>query len=90
MTVPPKVKGIRVDVPSELARDDFQKLIDLCIRFEDGLQCHTGVGETRIFLVHPSHITDANKILKRYGVEIVTTPEGGPHMRREGSNLRTH
>lgn len=71
--VPSEVKGIRVDVPSEMARDDFNELIDFCIPFDDGLRCHMGVGETRVFLVHPSHATEANKILKRYGVEVAKT-----------------
>ena len=71
----PKVKGIRVDVPSELSPDDFRELIRFCLLFEDGRPCHFGVGETRVFLVHPSRISEANKILKRYGVEVAKASE---------------
>lgn len=67
----PKVKGIRVDVPSYLAPDDYKGLTDLCLLFDDGQRCHMGVGETRIFLVDPSHVAEANKILEKYNVEIV-------------------
>jgi hypothetical protein len=67
----PRVEGIRVDVPSYLAPDDFHELIDLCVPFDDGRRCHMGVGSTRVFLVHPSRVTEANKILKKYEVEIV-------------------
>lgn len=63
------VRGIRVDVPSEMTRDDFNELIGFCVRFDDSRLCHMGVGETRIFLVDPSHVVEANRILKRYGVE---------------------
>jgi len=75
--VQPKVRSIRVDVPSYLAPDDFHGLTDLCIPFDDGRWCHMGVGETRIFLVNPSHVAEANRILKRYNVEIV----GGKQVR---------
>ena len=78
-------KGIRVDVPSYLLPDDFRRLTDLCLLFEDGQRCHMGVGDTRIFLVSPSRVTEANEILKRYNVEIVNgkqlrpgTSSGGP------------
>ena len=52
-----------------MTRQDYNGLIDHCVPFDDRLMCHMGVGETRIFLVHPSHVAEANKILKRYGVE---------------------
>ena len=68
---PVGVEGIRVDVPSYLDPIDYRELTHLCIRFEDGQLCHMGVGSTRVFLVHPVHVLEANKILKRYGVEIV-------------------
>ena len=67
----PKAEGIRVDVPSYLAPDDFRRLTDLCVLFDDGRRCHMGVGETRIFLVDPSCVAEANVILRRYNVEIV-------------------
>ena len=63
------VKGIRVDVPSEMTRSDYNELIGSCVRFDNGRLCNMGVGETRIFLVDPSHIVEANQVLKRYGVE---------------------
>jgi hypothetical protein len=75
----PKVKGIRVDVPSELSPDDFRELIHFCLLFEDGRPCHFGVGETRVFLVHPSHVSEANKILKRYGVEAAKISKTAGH-----------
>ena len=75
---PAKVEGIRVDVPSYLDPTDFQELIDLCLPFEDGRLCHMGVGSTRVFLVHPLHAAEANKILKRYGVEIVRGKQARP------------
>jgi hypothetical protein len=74
----PKVEGIRVDVPSYLAPEDYNRLTDLCIRFDDGQRCHMGVGETRIFLIHPSHVSEANEILKRYSVEIVNGKQVKP------------
>ena len=67
--VEPSVRGIRVDVPSEMARNDYNELIGFCVRFDDGRLCHMGIGETRIFLVDPSQIVEANEILKRYGAE---------------------
>jgi hypothetical protein len=73
----PKVEGITVEVPSYLVPDDYNRLTDLCIRFDDGMRCHMGLGDTRVFLVHPSRVTEANEILKRYGVEIV----GGKQVR---------
>ena len=69
--IQPKAEGIRIDVPSYLFPDDFKKLTDLCLLFEDGQRCHMGVGETRVFLVHPSRVTEANEILRRYNVKIV-------------------
>jgi hypothetical protein len=68
---PAEVEGIRVEVPSYLDPTDYRELTHLCIRFDDGQLCHMGVGDTRVFLVHPLHVLEANKILKRYGVEIV-------------------
>jgi hypothetical protein len=68
---PAEVEGIRVDVPSYLDPTDYRELTHLCIRFDDGQLCHMGVGSTRVFLVHPLHVREANKILKQYGVEIV-------------------
>jgi len=68
---PAEVEGIRVDVPSYLDPTDYRDLTHLCIRFDDGQLCHMGAGSTRVFLVHPLHLLEANKILKRYGVEIV-------------------
>jgi len=68
---PAEVEGIRVDVPSYLDPTDYRDLTHLCIRFDDGQLCHMGAGNTRVFLVHPLHLLEANKILKRYGVEIV-------------------
>jgi len=65
------MEGIRVDVPTYLAPEDFNTLTNLCVLFDDGRRCHMGVGETRIFLVHPSHVAEANEILRKYGVEIV-------------------
>ena len=66
-----KAEGIRVDVPSYLPPDDFKRLTNICLLFEDGQRCHMGVGETRVFLVHPLHVTEANEILKKYNVKIV-------------------
>ena len=66
----PKVEGITVEVPTYLVPDDYNRLTDLCIRFDDGMRCHMGVGDTRIFLVHPSRVAEANEILKAYGVVI--------------------
>jgi hypothetical protein len=74
----PKSRGIRVDVPSYLAPDDYNGLTDLCVLFDDGRRCHMGVGETRIFLVHPSHVVEANKILRKYNVEIVNGKQARP------------
>jgi len=74
----PGVKGIRVDVPSYLAPDDYNRLTDLCVLFDDGRRCHMGVGETRIFLVHPSHVAEANEILKKYNVEIANGKQVKP------------
>ena len=78
----PKAEGIRVDVPSYLAPDDFRRLTDLCVLFDDGRRCHMGVGETRIFLVDPSRVTEANVILRRYNVEIVNGTQ-----KRQGSRV---
>jgi len=78
----PKAEGIRVDVPSYLAPDDFRRLTDLCVLFDDGRRCHMGVGETRIFLVNPSRVTEANVILRRYNVEIVNGTQ-----KRQGSRV---
>jgi len=77
----PKAEGIRVDVPSYLAPDDFNRLTDLCVLFDDGQRCHMGVGETRIFLVDPSHVAEANLILRRYNVEIVNGKQVRPGSR---------
>ena len=74
----PKVEGIRVDVPSYLVPDDYKRLTDLCVLFSDGQRCHMGVGETRIFLVHPSRVTEANEILRKYKVEIVNGKQAKP------------
>lgn len=76
--VRPGVEGIRVDVPSYLAPDDYNRLTDLCVLFSDGQRCHMGVGATRIFLVHPSRVTEANEILKKYDVEIVNGKQARP------------
>ena len=76
--VQPKVTGIRVDVPAYLLPDDFKRLTDLCLLFEDGQRCHMGVGETRVFLVNPSRVTEANEILKRYSVNIVNGKQVRP------------
>jgi len=78
----PKAEGIRVDVPSYLAPADFRRLTDLCVLFDDGRRCHMGVGETRIFLVDPSRVTEANEILRRYNVEIVNGTQ-----KRQGSRV---
>jgi len=77
----PKAVGIRVDVPSYLAPDDFHRLTDLCVLFDDGQRCHMGVGETRIFLVDPSHVAEANLILRKYDVEIVNGKQVRPASR---------
>ncbi|HYA55173.1 MAG TPA: hypothetical protein VED22_00100 [Nitrososphaerales archaeon] len=77
----PRAEGIRVDVPSYLAPDDFHRLTDLCLQFDDGTRCHMGVGETRIFLVDPSHVPEANIILRRYNVEIVDGKQVRPATR---------
>lgn len=82
---PGKVEGIRVDVPSYVDPPDFRELTHLCLPFEDGQLCHMGVGGARVFLVHPLHVSEANKILKKYGVEIV----GGRQARPETDHL-TH
>jgi hypothetical protein len=58
-----------VDVPSEMTRGDFNELIGFCVPFDDNRLCHMGIGETRIFQVDPSHVVEANEILKRYGTE---------------------
>ena len=80
---PGKVEGIRVDVPSYVDPPDFRALTHLCLPFEDGQLCHMGVGSTRVFLVHPLHVPEANVILKKYGVEIV----GGRQARPETDDL---
>jgi hypothetical protein len=74
----PKAEGITVEVPSYLVPDDYNRLTDLCIRFDDGLRCHMGVGETRIFLVHPSRVVEANEVLKGYGVVIANGKQVKP------------
>jgi len=74
----PRVEGIRVDVPSYLVPSDYNRLTDLCILFDDGRRCHMGVGESRIFLVHPSRVAEANEILKKYNVEIVDGKQAKP------------
>jgi len=74
----PRVEGIRVDVPAYLAPNDYNSLTDLCILFDDGRRCHMGVGESRIFLVHPSRVAEANEILKKYDVEIVNGKQAKP------------
>jgi len=81
--VEPKIEGITVEVPSYLVPDDYNRLTDLCIRFDDGMRCHMGVGDSRIFLVHPSRVAEANEILKRYGVKIVNGKQVKP-----GDNVR--
>ena len=73
-----RAEGIRVDVPSYLAPDDFRRLTDLCVLFDDGQRCHMGVGETRIFLVGISHVAEANVILRKYDVEIVNGKQVKP------------
>jgi hypothetical protein len=77
----PRVGGIRVDVPTYLAPDDFHELLDFCVPFEDGRRCHMGVGSTRVFLVHPSRVNEANRILKKYEVEIVNGKQARPGTR---------
>ena len=77
----PKGEGIRVDVPGFLAPDDYNRLTDLCLLFDDGQRCHMGVGETRIFFVHPSHVAEANRILKKYNVEILNGKQVKPGVR---------
>ena len=74
----PKVEGITVEVPTYLVPDDYNRLTDLCIRFDDGMRCHMGVGDTRIFLVHPSRVAEANEILKGYGVVIANGKQVKP------------
>jgi len=74
----PKIEGIRVDVNSYLVPDDFRRLTDLCVLFDDGRRCHMGVGNTRIFLVHPSHVTEANEILRKYNAEIANGKQVRP------------
>jgi len=74
----PKVEGITVEVPSYLVPDDYNRLTDLCIRFDDGMRCHMGVGDTRIFLVHPSRVAEANEVLKGYGVLIANGKQVKP------------
>ena len=87
----PKEEGITVEVPSYLVPDDYHRLTDLCIRFDDGMLCHMGVGDSRIFLVHPSHVAEANVILKTYGVEIVNRKQvkPGDSIRYSTSNPRS-
>ena len=74
----PKVEGITVEVPSYLVPDDYNRLTDLCVRFDDGMRCHMGVGDSRVFLVRPSRVVEANEILKKYGVEIVNGKQVKP------------
>ena len=80
---PVNAEGIRVDVPSYVDPPDFRELTNFCLPFEDGQLCHMGVGSTRVFLVHPMHVSEANKILRKYGVEIV----GGRQARPETDSL---
>ena len=77
----PSRGGIRVDVPCYIQPDDYRRLTDFCLLFEDGQRCHMGVGEARIFLVNPSRVTEANEILRRYDVEIVNGKQVRPGMR---------
>jgi len=76
-----KAKGIRVDVPSYLVPDDYERLTNLCLLFEDGQRCHMGVGDTRIFLVDASSVTEANEILRRYDVQIINGKQVRPGIR---------
>jgi len=74
----PKVYGITVEVPSYLVPDDYNRLTDLCVRFDDGMRCHMGVGDSRVFLVRPARVAEANEILRKYGVEIVNGKQVKP------------
>jgi hypothetical protein len=65
------IKGIEVaiDKSNFLSSIDYARLMKYCLPFEDKQFIHYD-NMNRLFLIHPSHINSANRILKNYNVHI--------------------
>ena len=64
-----------VEVPKSLPKADFLRMIDWCVRYEDGKNIHYVPGGSGAWTIrlHPSHVNSARALLKRMGLDLDVT-----------------
>jgi hypothetical protein len=67
------IEGIAVTLNQRLAKEDFQKIMNKCLPFEDGKFVHY-TNNNAVMLIHPNLIRGANMILKKYNIHIQAIP----------------
>ncbi|MHB1764923.1 MAG: hypothetical protein ACYCS1_05235 [Gammaproteobacteria bacterium] len=68
------MEGIEVKIASPLAEIDYNRLLKYCLPFENG-DLVSVKDNIKTFSIHPSHIRQANTILKHYNIHIDITEQ---------------